>query len=40
MLSLGGSDIVTTDIANKGSQYFDYGSMLFHCPWNTQDTWL
>jgi len=34
---LGGSGIVTCNIANHGSQYFDYGSLLLHSPWIMQD---
>jgi len=36
-LILGGSHIVTKNIANNGGQYFDYGLMLLHWPWIMQD---
>jgi len=32
-LILGGSGIITTNLANQGSQYFDYGSLPLHSPW-------
>jgi len=33
----GGRGIVTNNITNIGSQYFNYGSMLLHSPWIMQD---
>ena len=36
-LILGGSGIVTNNIANKGGQYFDYGLLPLHSPWIIQD---
>jgi len=32
------SGIVNNNIANQGSQQFDYGLHLLHSPWSMQDT--
>jgi len=37
MLILGGSGIVTNNIANTGGQYFDYGLLPLHSPWIMHD---
>jgi len=37
-LILGGSDIVTHNIANEGNKCFDYALILLHSPWSMQDT--
>jgi len=36
-LILGGSGIVTNNMANKGGQYFDYGLPPLHSSWIMQD---
>jgi len=34
---VGGSGIITNNVANKGGQYFDYGLLPLHSPWIMQD---
>jgi len=38
MLIVGGSNIILNDVANTGSQYFDFGRILLYSPWTMQDT--